>query len=151
MASSMMSTEEKLTTQPETSIVDNLINLLPFEVHAPGYHFCGPGTKLNDRLKRKERGVNPLDDYCREHDIAYSYNGDRSKADRLLAKRAFARLLSETATTNEKSVALVTTCCMISKITFDKFSSFIKRTVKRNVKKRIKKFIKNKKNGKSTE
>ena len=140
MGSPSVNIEEDLT--PESSLVDNLINLLPFEIHAPGYHFCGQG----------EEGVNPLDAYCREHDIAYSYNGDRSKADRLLAKRAFARFLSETATADEKSVALVTTCCMISKITFDKFSSFIKRVVKRSVKKRIKKFIrnKNKKNGKST-
>ena len=101
--------EEDLITHPESSLVDNLINHLPFEIHAPGYD------------------VNPLD-YCREHDIAYANSGDRSKADCLLTKRAFARLLSETATTNERSVALVTTCCMISKIAFDKFKKRKKET-----------------------
>ena len=105
--------------------------------------------RLNERLEKGEKGVNPLDDYCREHDIAYANSGDRTKADCLLAKRAFARLLSETATTNERSVALVTTCCcMISKKTFDKFSLYIKKIIKKNVKKKLKKF-KNKINGKN--
>ena len=56
------------------------------------------------RLEKGEKGVNSLDDYCREHDISYANSGDRSKADCLLAKRVFARLLSEIATTNERSV-----------------------------------------------
>ena len=124
---------------PELSLVDNLINLLPFEIHAPGYHFCGPGMRLNERLDKDEKGVNQLDAYCREHDIAYANRGDRNKADCLLAKRAFVRLLSETATTNERSVALVTTCCMISKITFDKFSLYIKKIIKKRRKKETKK------------
>ena len=92
MGSPRVIIEEDLT--PESSLVDNLINLLPFEIDAPGYHFCGPGTRLNERLEKGEKGVNPLDDYCREHDIAYANSGDRSKADCLLAKCAFARLLS---------------------------------------------------------
>ena len=146
MGSPSVSIEEDLI--PESSLVDNLINLLPFEIHAPGYHFCGPGTRLNERLEKGAKGVNPLDDYCREHDIAYANSGDRSKADCLLAKRAFARLLSETATANERSVALVTTCCMISKISFDKFSLYIKKIIKKNIKKKLKKF-KNKINGKN--
>ena len=107
MGSPRVNIEEDLT--PESILVDNLINLLPFEIHATGYHFCGPGTRLNERLDKGEKGVNPLDDYCRDHDIAYANSGDRSKADCLLAKRAFARLLSETATTNERSMALVRT------------------------------------------
>jgi hypothetical protein len=31
--------------------VNSLINKLPFELHIPGYNFCGPGTKLEERLK----------------------------------------------------------------------------------------------------
>ena len=89
MGSPSVNIEEDLT--PESSLVDNLINLLPFEIRVPGYHFCGPGTRLNERLEKGEKGVNPLDSYCREHDIAYANSGDRSKADCLLAKRAFAR------------------------------------------------------------
>ena len=64
MGSPRVNIEEDLT--PESSLVDNLINLLPFEIHAPGYHFCEPGTRLNERLEKGEKGVNPLDDYCRE-------------------------------------------------------------------------------------
>ena len=59
-----------LITHPESNLVDNLINHLPFEIHAPGYHFCGFCTRLNERIKKGEKGVNPLDNYCREHDIA---------------------------------------------------------------------------------
>ena len=70
MGSPSVNIEEDLT--PESSLVDNLINLLSFEIHAPGYHFCGPGTRLNERLEKCEKGVNPLDAYCREHDIAYA-------------------------------------------------------------------------------
>ena len=92
MGSPRVNIEEDLTY--ELSLVDNLINLLLFEIHAPDYHFCGPGMRLNERLEKGEKGVNPLDDYSHEHDIAYANSGDRSKANCLLAKRAFARLLS---------------------------------------------------------
>ena len=85
MGSPSVNIEEDLT--PESSLVDNLINLLPFEKHAPGYHFCRPGTGLNVRLEKGEKGVNPLDAYCREHDIAYANSGDRSKADCLYNQR----------------------------------------------------------------
>ena len=73
MGSPSINIEEDLITHPESSLVDNLINLLPFEIHGPGYHFCGPGTRLNERLEKGEKDVNPLDDYYREHDIAYTF------------------------------------------------------------------------------
>jgi len=53
-------------------LVHKLINTLPFEVHIPGYNFCGPGTNLQKRLERGDQGINPLDEACKEHDIAYS-------------------------------------------------------------------------------
>lgn len=53
-------------------LLNRVINKLPFELHLPGYQFCGPGTKLQARLNRGEKGINPLDAACREHDIAYS-------------------------------------------------------------------------------
>ena len=109
MGSPRVNIDEDLIIHPESSRVNNLINLLPFEIHSPGYHFCGPGTRLKQRLEKGEKGINPLDDYCRKHDVAYANSGNRTKADCLLAKRAIARLLSETATTNERSLALVTT------------------------------------------
>jgi len=54
----------------------------------PGYQFCGPGIKLAERLKRGDKGSNPLDAACREHDIAYSQFKDlknRHQADDILS------------------------------------------------------------------
>lgn len=69
-------------------IVNSLINNLPFELHLPSYNYCGPGTKLNKRLARGDRGINPLDEACKSHDIAYALNNtleERHKADLELA------------------------------------------------------------------
>lgn len=32
-----------------SGIINNVIDSLPFELHLPGYQFCGPGTKLQKR------------------------------------------------------------------------------------------------------
>lgn len=48
--------------------VNSLIDKLPVELHLPGYQYCGPGTKLNKRLKRNDPDVNELDKACKEHD-----------------------------------------------------------------------------------
>jgi hypothetical protein len=45
---------------------------LPFEVHLPGYNYCGPGTKLKQRLARGDKPVNRVDAICQQHDIDYS-------------------------------------------------------------------------------
>lgn len=59
-----------------TGVLNTIINILPVELHIPGYNFCGPGTKLEKRLARGDKGVNLLDESCRNHDIAYSQNRD---------------------------------------------------------------------------
>jgi len=69
-----------------------LINSLPFEIHIPGYQFCGPGTKLKKRLDRGDIGINPLDTACRDHDIVYESSknlDDRHKADKVLENSAW--------------------------------------------------------------
>ena len=75
-------------------LLNTAINKLPFELHIPGgYRFCGPGTKLEKRLARGDKGINELDEACKEHDIAYSKEKDlehRHKADRILADKAMA-------------------------------------------------------------
>lgn len=76
---------------------NSAINKLPFEIHLPGYQFCGPGTKLNKRLERGDPGVNKLDSECRLHDIAYQNNTDlesRHRADNILANKAFERVIA---------------------------------------------------------
>lgn len=42
------------------------------EFHWPGYQFLGPGTKLEQRLKRGDPGINRLDRIAKQHDIDYS-------------------------------------------------------------------------------
>ena len=58
--------------QRSKSFIDKCIDSLPFEFHLFKYRFAGPGIKLKERLARGERGVNKLDDYCRQHDLCYN-------------------------------------------------------------------------------
>jgi len=111
-----------------TSLMSKFINALPFEAHLRDllfdrkglakiiprlqkYSFCGPGTKLDRRLKftdykpkdatnpelRKAIAdvvtppVNALDTQCMYHDVAYKYFKDtkgRNQADALLSRTA---------------------------------------------------------------
>lgn len=96
-------------------VVNKLINKLPFELHIPGYQYCGPGTKLAKRLSRGDKGINPLDQACREHDIFYSQYKDtasRHKADRVLAERTWERVKSKNASVGEKAAAWAVTNAM---------------------------------------
>lgn len=90
-------------------ILNNFINKLPFELHVPGYQYCGPGTKLAERLARGDPGINPLDAACKEHDIAYSRNRDnvaaRNSADGVLAEKAWRRVLAKDAGIDERLTA----------------------------------------------
>ena len=42
------------------------------EFHPPGYQFLGPGTHLEYRLAKGQKGINILDKIARKHDIAYA-------------------------------------------------------------------------------
>ncbi|CAB0029091.1 unnamed protein product [Trichogramma brassicae] len=132
---------EQQQQQPyEKSALDMICDMMPFEMHVPGYRFLGPGTKLAKRLERGDVGINQLDEACREHDMANSdKNADRTKADRLLAERAFKRLLAGDTPPDERTFAMMTVCCMVSKITFEKFFSKIKKSIGRKNKKNKKK------------
>ncbi|KAJ8916415.1 hypothetical protein NQ315_014626 [Exocentrus adspersus] len=79
-------------------VLNTLINKLPFELHIPGYQFCGPA--------------------CRKHDIAYSQSNtlqDRHKADRELENRAWGRVKSRDAKFGEKASAWFITTTMKAK------------------------------------
>ncbi|XP_011858343.1 PREDICTED: uncharacterized protein LOC105555904 [Vollenhovia emeryi] len=94
--------------QSGSGLLNYTINALPFELHIPGYQFCGPGTRLEERLARGERGINPLDAACRDHDIAYSRSKDlaeRHVADKILAERARKRITARDSTLGEKAAA----------------------------------------------
>lgn len=102
-------------------LINSLIDKLPIELHLPGYQFCGPGTKLEKRLARGDRGINKLDAACREHDIAYSKNSDtqsRNKADLILAERAWERVKSKDSSLPERANAWLVTNAMKTKTKF---------------------------------
>lgn len=85
-----------ITSELEKSggcLLNRAINALPFELHIPGYQFCGPDTRLTR---------------CREHDIAYSRNNDlaeRHAADKILAEKARGRVIASDSTLSEKAAA----------------------------------------------
>ena len=59
------------------------------EFHWPGYQYMGPGTHLEKRLKRGDKGINRLDRIAKQHDIDYSHAKnlqDKWKADTQMIK-----------------------------------------------------------------
>lgn len=102
-----------------SGIVNSVINSLPFEAHLPGYRFCGPGTKLHKRLARGDRGINGLDEACREHDIAYAAHKDvasRHEADKVLIEKAWKRATAADASLGERIAARLVTTLMKGKL-----------------------------------
>ena len=96
-------------------VINSLINKLPFELHVPGYQYCGPGTKLDKRLARGDSGINPLDAACKQHDIAYSQHKNlsgRHRADKQLEEAAWHRVKSKDASFGEKAAAWAVTNAM---------------------------------------
>lgn len=99
-------------------LVNTLIDKLPFELHIPGYNYCGPGTKLSKRLARGDPGINKLDQSCLEHDRKYSESKDiekRHQADKVLAEKAWERVKSKDASVGERLAALGVTGIMKAK------------------------------------
>ena len=108
-------------TKTGSGFVNNFINNLPFELHIPGYNYCGPGTKLSKRLARGDTGVNPLDEACKEHDITYSRSKDidsRHQADKVLADKAYKRFKASDSSVGEKITALGVAGVMKAKTKF---------------------------------
>ena len=120
------------------SLLNRAINALPFELHIPGYQFCGPGTHLEKRLARGDQGINLLDAACREHDIAYSRSNDlveRHAADKILAKKARRRIVARDSTLGERAAATAVWAAMKAKTKIGMGTK--KKTKKKTVKKRI--------------
>lgn len=101
-------------------LVNTLINKLPFELHIPTYQYCGPGTRLDKRLARGDKGINQLDEACKQHDISYSENQDlehRHLADKILQTKALERLKARDSSWKEKAAALLVAGVMKGKRT----------------------------------
>ena len=90
-------------------LVNTVISKLLFKLHLPDYQYCGPGTKLAKRLARGDPGINPLDQACKEHDIAYSRNREsveaRNAADRILADKAWKLIFAKDSNLGEEAAA----------------------------------------------
>lgn len=122
-------------------------------IYTGGYQFCGPGTKLQERLKNGQTGVNKLDSLCRKHDIAYSKHTsgpERKKADEILAKEAWNRVKAKDSSFGERLAALGVAGAMKAKSKFGlglkkrKSKTSTKRKVKRKVKRKGQKTLKTK-------
>lgn len=97
---------------------DRIIDKIPVELHLPSYQYCGPGTKLEERLARGDKGVNKLDAACREHDIAYATHKDSSEryiADKKLGAEALKRAFSTDANFGERAASLLVSGMMKAK------------------------------------
>ncbi|XP_039297827.1 uncharacterized protein LOC120354550 [Nilaparvata lugens] len=122
-------------------LVNKAIDILPVELHIPGYQYCGPGTKLEKRLARGDPGINSLDRACKEHDIAYSRSSDtssRAVADNILADQAWSVVKSADAGVLEKAAALAVTNIMKAKAKFGGGVHRRRKTTKTRGQKRVK-------------
>lgn len=112
--------KQKRSKKRGKGLLNKIIDKIPFEMHVPGYQYCGPGTHLEERLKRGDPGKNPLDAACKQHDIAYSEHKDsneRGKADKTLQKEAMKRVFAKDASIGERATALGVAMAMKAKRT----------------------------------
>ncbi len=123
------------------SLINSLLNKLPMpEMHlglpksvpsefrstgsfnsSGKYSFCGPFTKLQQRLNQGYKGVNKLDEACQQHDIAYATSSevkDRNIADDVLANKASHIVMESNIPDYEKQDARLVTGIMATKSRF---------------------------------
>lgn len=100
------------------NVIDYLIDNLPVELHLYGYNFLGPGTRLNEKLDNNIRGINLLDEYCKEHDLVYQKTKNYKKrldADYTLILKAKERFFSSSSSLWEKFAAFLVIIIMTAK------------------------------------
>jgi hypothetical protein len=96
------------------TLLNKLSNVMP-ELHLPGYDYCGPFIKLDERLARGDLPINKLDAGCKEHDIFYRDHKDtkgRHVADKDLENIAKERIF---ASVRERVDAALVTAAMKGK------------------------------------
>lgn len=124
--------------------IDKIVDILPIEMHIPGYQYCGPGTNLEKRLKRGDPGINPLDAACKQHDIAYNTKDSKSRslADKKLQDIAMERVRAKDASTGERAAALLVAGAMKTKRSLTKVGSGLKKSRKKKTHITLKNLIK---------
>lgn len=118
LKSNTLNIHDQTSKRKGSGLLNTLINKLPVELHIPSYNFCGPGTKLDKRLARGDKGINSLDQACKEHDIAYSKYSDlerRHIADKVLANKAFKIFKTSNSSKGEKLSSLAVAGIMKAK------------------------------------
>lgn len=79
---------------------------------------------MEERLARGDKGINGLDEFCKDHDIAYSKHKDSSeryKADQKLKEGAISRMFSKDASLGERAASLLVSTAMKAKTGLSKF------------------------------
>ena len=102
------------------TLLNKLGNVVP-EMHLPGYNYCGPFTKLEQRLARGDAPINKMDAGCQKHDIFYHDHRDtkeRHVANKELAAIAKERMYASDASVGEKINAALIRAAMNSKVAF---------------------------------
>ena len=80
------------------SLLNEVINNLPVEMHLPGHNFTGPGTKLNKRLnpdlepKKWSKPINHVDKAAYNHDLCYLKNNDTATRNAVCDKNMLTEL-----------------------------------------------------------
>lgn len=101
----------------------------PFEMHLPGYRFCGPGTQYLKHVEHRIGPKNALDAACMKHDAVYTYeckdSGALLNADKRLLRAASKRIISADATFEERASAAFITKMLSIKIACLKIDSTI--------------------------
>ncbi|KAJ8914308.1 hypothetical protein NQ315_011295 [Exocentrus adspersus] len=93
-----------------------------YDVTHATYDVMHDVQSLKSVYQKDQQGVNPLDGFCRKHDIAYSQSSDlqdRNKADYELEQRAWERVKSKDAKFGEKAAAWLVTTAMKAKRNLD--------------------------------
>lgn len=126
------------TVNVGAGLLNRTIDALPFELHIPtlsgNYQFCGPGTRLEERLALGQRGINQLDKLCLNHDLAYSKHKDsqtRTLADKQLANSAWKLFKSKDTPLSEKVASWIVTTMMNLKSKIGGGNSSLRRKTKR--------------------
>lgn len=89
-------------------------------------------------MARGDRGINKLDDACREHDIAYSEHKDtqgRYTADKKLTSEALKRVFALDSSIGERTAALAVSAAMKAKTSLTKFGSGLTKKLRKKCKK----------------
>jgi len=121
-----------MSTIKGCDFLNHAINALPIELYIPGYQFCDPGTHLEKRLAKGNRGINSLDATYRKHDIAYSRSKDEmTRSWQNSAEKARKRITAKDSILGERAAAIAVWAAMKTKMKIGKSMKTKKKPMKK--------------------